>query len=370
MEAFTALLRSRVDMGPFSFHPKRRSIGLTHLVFADDLFILCGASQDSFSLINQLLTNFHSFSGLKPNMQKSSVFYVRVFETVKLTLSSILPIPEAHLLVKYLGVSLISTRLKAADCLILKEKILKRIQGWSNRPVSYRGRAQLIQLVLFSVQVYWSSIFVIPSKTIKEIESTLMAFLWSSLEMKSYAAKVQWYHVCSPKEEGGLSFRRIKEWNKATMLRHLWAICNKADTLWVKWIHNYIIKGQCFWSMDIPSDASWTMRKVLNLRSLGQSLIKYQVGNGQNTHLWLDNWHPLGPLFKRFGESVVYNLGKSLLSKVSFIIHNGAWRWPRQRNRVTQFIVVHTPVDSQPNCLHEDSVVWLPHPSGFSVFSA
>ncbi|XP_058198389.1 uncharacterized protein LOC131313912 [Rhododendron vialii] len=112
------------------------------------------------------------------------------------------------------------------------------------------------------------------------------------------------------------------------------------------------------------------MRKVLNLRSLGQSLIKYQVGNGQNTHLWLDNWHPQGPLFKGFGESVVYNLGKSLLSKVSSIIYNGAWRWPRQRNRVTQFIVVHTPADFQPNCLHEDSVVWLPHPSGFSVFSA
>ncbi|XP_058216683.1 uncharacterized protein LOC131327544 [Rhododendron vialii] len=180
MEAFTALLHSRVDMGPFNFHPKCRSIGLTHLVFADDLFILCGASQDSFSLINQLLTDFHSFSGLKPNMQKSSIFYAGVSET-------------------------------AADCLILKEKILKRIQGWSNRPISNGGRAQLIQSVLFSVQVYWSSIFVIPSKTIKEIESTLMAFLWSGSEIKSSAAKVKCNHVCNPKEEGGLGFRRIKE---------------------------------------------------------------------------------------------------------------------------------------------------------------
>lgn len=29
-------------------------------------------------------------------------------------------------------------------------------------------------------------------------------------------------------------------------------------------------------------------------------------GNDMNVFVWLDNWHPLGPLFKRFGESVVF----------------------------------------------------------------
>lgn len=60
--------------------------------------------------------------------------------------------------------------------------------------------------MLFSVQVYWSSIFIIPSKVIKDIESTLMAFLWSGVELKHTSAKVSWDKVCSPKEEGGLGF--------------------------------------------------------------------------------------------------------------------------------------------------------------------
>lgn len=151
--------------------------------------------------------------------------------------------------------------------------------------------------------MYWSSILIIPSKTIKEIESTLMVFLWSGFEMKHSAAKVSWDQVCKPKEEGGLGYRRLKEWNKAIMLRHLWALCKKADTMWVKWIHFYFIKGQCLWSMDIPNDASWTTRKVMNLGNLGQPLIKYMIGNGRDTFLWLDNWHSLGPLYTKFGES-------------------------------------------------------------------
>lgn len=60
-----------------------------------------------------------------------------------------------------------------------------------------------------------------------------------------------------------------------------------------------------------PSDASWTIRKVYSIRSLGQSLIQYRIGDVLGTSLWLDNWHPLGPLYNRFGNDVVFTLGRS-----------------------------------------------------------
>lgn len=119
-----------MNQGPFfSFHPKCWSINLTQS--ADDLFILCGASTESFQLIKQLLDDFYSFSGLKPNMNKCSIFLAGVSEEEEEILRHVLPIPEAQLHVKYLGVPLISTKLKAADYSVLKEKILKRIHSWS-----------------------------------------------------------------------------------------------------------------------------------------------------------------------------------------------------------------------------------------------
>ena len=84
---------------------------------------------------------------------------------------------------------------------------------------------------------------------LKEIDGLLRAFLWSSAEMKQTGAKVQWYMVCTPNTEGGLGFRLLREWNrnKATMIRHSWAISSKTDSLWVKWIHIYIIKDHNLW---------------------------------------------------------------------------------------------------------------------------
>lgn len=44
------------------------------------------------------------------------------------------------------------------------------------------------------------------------------------------------------------------------MLRHLWAMSKKSDSLWVKWVHMYIINHHNLWYMDTPGDASWTIR--------------------------------------------------------------------------------------------------------------
>lgn len=100
MEAFSSLLHLRVEQGLFSYHPKCRELQIFHLAFADDLFIICEPNVPSFTIINDLLNEFHSFSGLKPNMAKSLIFYAGVDIQLKEELGLILPIPEANLPVR------------------------------------------------------------------------------------------------------------------------------------------------------------------------------------------------------------------------------------------------------------------------------
>ncbi|XP_058218842.1 uncharacterized protein LOC131329621 [Rhododendron vialii] len=199
------------------------------------------------------------------------------------------------------------------------------------------------------------SIFILPQKVLKVIEGVLRDFFWSGTVLKSTGAKVKWRDVCSPKAKGGLGIRALKDWNKAAMSRHLWAISKKADSLWIRWIHSYVIKGQCLWHMCTPPYSSWTIRKIFKLRSLVQPWIKSVVGDGLETFPWLDNWHPLGPLFSRYGERVVFNLGRSLSSKVASIISNASWNWPKRRNAVTKEIIENTPTALVPNSGQSDS---------------
>jgi len=40
---------------------------------------------------------------------------------------------------------------------------------------------------------------------------------------------VAWDQVCLPKKEGGLRIKRITEWNKIALLKHIWNLCNDSD---------------------------------------------------------------------------------------------------------------------------------------------
>lgn len=134
-------------------------------------------------------------------------------------------------------------------------------------------------------------------------------------------------------------------------------------------MHSYIIKSQCIWNMHLPTDSSWTLRKIFGLRDMDLRFIKSVVGNGKNTFLWLDNWHTFGPLFLRFGNRVVFTLGRSLGAKVDSIIANGRWKWPRGRNASIIEIKAGTARDLVPAMDRDDKVVWIITPMDLIVLS-
>ncbi|KAE8658684.1 hypothetical protein F3Y22_tig00116970pilonHSYRG00037 [Hibiscus syriacus] len=64
--------------------------------------------------------------------------------------------------VRYLGVPLVTRRLTKKDYAPLVEKVASRVEGWSSRFLSYAGRLQLIQSLLYSIQAYSRRHFVLP----------------------------------------------------------------------------------------------------------------------------------------------------------------------------------------------------------------
>lgn len=92
---------------------------MTCLFFVGLMLILLGSSMD-----NGVLKEFHFFSGLQPNLGKCACFFTGIDPGAKLVLRAILDIPEASLPVKYLGMPLISTKLRYLDCLVLKDRML------------------------------------------------------------------------------------------------------------------------------------------------------------------------------------------------------------------------------------------------------
>lgn len=110
---------------------------------------------------------------------------------------------------RYLGISFISWKLEATDCKI----IVARAKNWTNRVVSYAGRLQLVNSILFAIQVYWALLFIHAKVVIKQVKGALRTFLWPSSDLNSKRTKIPWNEVCLPKEEGHRVIKNMEHWN-------------------------------------------------------------------------------------------------------------------------------------------------------------
>ncbi|GJU58418.1 hypothetical protein Tco_1236184, partial [Tanacetum coccineum] len=224
MEVLTLILKRRVqDSNVFRYHKHCEELKIINVFFADELFIFARGDVELAQVIMDSLEEFKRVSGLVPSIPKSTAFFCNVLNHVKLEILNIMPFLEGKLPVKYLRVPLISLRPLNKDCKILVEKAKNRIEDWINKSLSFAGRLQL------------------------------------------WRAKVAWDDICLPKQEGGLGLRSLELFNIAFMTTHIWNIISNKESLWVRWIHVYKLKGRSIWVIPQKNDMSWGWRKFLQL---------------------------------------------------------------------------------------------------------
>ena len=160
--------------------------------------------------------------------------------------------------VKYLGVPLITRQLSDHDCAPLVAKITERVRHWATKFLSYAGRLQLIQSVLFNVQNYWCRHFIVPKGVLKKISQICSHFFWKGSEQPAKGARVSWSTICLPKAEGGLGVKDILSWNRACIIQNIWSLITQAGSLWIAWVNAYILKGQSFWQVSPMQSSSWS----------------------------------------------------------------------------------------------------------------
>lgn len=331
--------------------------------------IFCQADLASVGIIRVAMDSFCKISGLAINHDKSYVFLLGVDLDLRIAITNQLNFKPGTLPVKYLGVPLISTRLTYQNCLALIDRITSRIKVWTSASLTYAGRLQLIKSTLFSIQVYWSSMFILPCATVRKIESILSAFLWKGTTLTPTGAKVAWTSLCYPLQEGGLGIKSMKTWNKAALLKHVWRLLSEGTSLWVIWVHSVLLKGRCFWYTNVPSTSSWSWRKILQSRSWCKGLFTPCIGNGRDTFLWLDYWLPDNKRFcDLFPFRVLSSTGLPWDAKVSDIILDGRWAFPPGHSDLQP---VWNSILSQPRLHLCDYYTWPGHSSGnFSIDSA
>ena len=369
MEGLGGILRNATQTTSFRYHWHCQHNSITHLCFADDLMLFCNADINSVGILKSCLDRFSQLSGLTINRAKSFLYLSGINRELQHDIQQQLGFQQGILPVKYLGVPLISTRLTHADCRPLVERIISRIKLWTSASLTYAGRLQLIQAILFSIQVYWSSMFILPCATIRKIESILASFLWKGASLSSTGSKVSWSSICYPLQEGGLGIKSLQTWNKAATMKHIWRLFEEKQSIWATWIHTIHIRNRSFWHIKLPSNPSWSWRKILQSREWCKGWFTPCIGDGRSTSLWFDYWLPGGKrLIDTFSLRTLTSTGLPWTAKVSDIINGEHWQFPCT---VQDLQPAWNSINFYPNSNRKDHYVWIGHPSGkFTVASA
>ncbi|KAK9705304.1 hypothetical protein RND81_07G046700 [Saponaria officinalis] len=250
MEVLSRMLRAVPTTPGFSFHPKCCRVGLTHLIFADDLLVFTRGDYPSIKAIDRCLGLFASYSGLCPNPAKTNIYFAGVRPDVRKLILLGTNYVEGTFPFKYLGVPLYSSRLTRSMFYALIEKIKSKIRHWSNNFLSYAGRIQLLNSVVFGMESFWCACFLLPQWIISDIDKLCRQFLWGQAEGQRRLIYFSWEEVCRPGVKGGFGIREVLSWNKALLVRILWRLHTDHASLWCEWARKYVLCRDSCWSFS------------------------------------------------------------------------------------------------------------------------
>lgn len=317
----------------FKPHPSCEELLITHLSFADDVLVFFDGSEESLRGILEILEEFKQLSGLIINKDKTELMIDGGSFSLCHDLAEAQGIKQGALPIRYLGVPLSSKKMRISDFKPLLDKVEVRFNSWTVKHLSFAGRFQLIQAVIYSTITFWTSIFILPSECISILERMCNTFLWNGAPQSARGAKVSWDIICTPKKEGGLGLRKLADWNQVLALKLIWLLFAAGGSLWVSWIKRHKIGSASFWELEPLLGDSWIWKQLCKLSSIARPFLFCEVGSGRSASFWNDDWTELGPLIHLTDARGPAVSGLHKDATVAEALMNGEWWLSASRSR-------------------------------------
>ena len=208
---------------------------ISHLLFADDLILFAIVTSKEVFNLNSCLELYNRWSGQSINISKSSIHFSKNTTTSTInSISGIFPFKRASIFSKYLGLPLSFGKAKFAAFKDKLEKVSRKIEGWRAKTLSQAGRTILIKSAAATIPSYAMSTFLLPTSLTFTLDRIFKKNWWGfpkdksrNLSLKSCSS------ICLPKEDGGLGFRHMHEFNLSLITKLRWKLMSNADCLWV-----------------------------------------------------------------------------------------------------------------------------------------
>ncbi|XP_048611432.1 uncharacterized protein LOC125585793 [Brassica napus] len=195
----------------------------------------------------------------------------------------------------YLGIPEDISGSKCKLFAFLKDKLMHRVNGWTGRWLSKGGKEVLIKSILLALPTYVMSTFLLPLEICENLASAIARFWWSSNPPKRGIHWAKWEKVCLPREEGGIGFRMIHEFNLALLAKQLWRLVQFPDSLVARVLKGRYYKLTSPLRVNSASCPSYVWTSISAARKLLLLGIRQKIHSGYEVKVWEDPWIPTIP---------------------------------------------------------------------------
>ncbi|KAA3473950.1 reverse transcriptase [Gossypium australe] len=236
----------------------------------------------------------------------------------------------------YLGLSILVGRKKSNAFKSILNYIVNRINSWSKRLLSSRGKEIFVKLVIQSIPTCAFTVFLALKDVLKGLQSMIECVWWGGGEKSRGWSMLAWDRMCHPK---------------------VWRLINCKDTLCYKVLRaKYFPNGDVFHPRKI-NKPFFTWQSIAKAASTLSEGFGWNVGNGRSVDIWNDNWG-----FEGLSGSSI-RLGEAWCMRIKE--NKDGWKEDRilelygesMRDQICKMPILHNS--------HADQRIWFHNPCGF-----
>lgn len=174
----------------------------------------------------------------------------------------------------------------------LKDRVSQKLQGWKSKPISRAGKVTLLKTAAQSIPNFWMNLMLIPPDICNAIQRMMNGYWWESGSEKKGIRWMKWERMCTSKEEGGLGFRELKQFNLAMLAKQGWRLVNNDNPLVTNMMKARYFPNGDFLNATLGENPSYMWRSILSAQEFVKQGCRKRIGNGDSTKVWKVPWLP------------------------------------------------------------------------------